>query len=81
MPLTQLSRTNDKIGKARDRAMQSWLDSGPILDELEKLKAISRVARAKPPYRASSSWSHCPGLSPQRPPSWPRRGTSSRRRR
>ncbi|KAI6703572.1 hypothetical protein NL676_012708 [Syzygium grande] len=81
MLLTQLTRTKDEIKKARDRAMQSWLDSRPILDELYKLQGISIAPGAEPPCRVTSSRSHSPSLSPQRPRSRPRRGTSSRRRR
>ncbi|KAL3741644.1 hypothetical protein ACJRO7_017153, partial [Eucalyptus globulus] len=43
MPFTRLTRMKDEMKKARDRAMQSWLDSCPILDKLEKPHAISRM--------------------------------------
>ncbi|KAF8010225.1 hypothetical protein BT93_J0996 [Corymbia citriodora subsp. variegata] len=45
--ITELARTKDEIKKARDVAMQSWLDSRPLLDELEKLQATVESARSR----------------------------------
>lgn len=45
--IAELARTKDAIKKARDGAMQSWLDSRPLLDELEKLQATVEGARSR----------------------------------
>lgn len=36
--MSELSKTNEEIQKAKDLATQSWLDSMPVINELEKMK-------------------------------------------
>ncbi|KAI6695265.1 hypothetical protein NL676_022975 [Syzygium grande] len=45
--IAELTRTKGEIKKARDGATQSWLDSRPLLDELEKLQATVESARSR----------------------------------
>ncbi|RVW57174.1 Patatin-like protein 2 [Vitis vinifera] len=35
----ELTRTKEELERSKDRATQSWLDSKPLIDELEKLKS------------------------------------------
>ncbi|CAI9276854.1 unnamed protein product [Lactuca saligna] len=43
--IEELHKTNEELKQAKDEAMQSWLDSRPIIDELERLQ--SELANAK----------------------------------
>ncbi|GJS06048.1 hypothetical protein Tco_0362844 [Tanacetum coccineum] len=43
--IEELHRTKEELKQAKDEAMQSWLDSRPLIDELEKLQ--SELANAK----------------------------------
>ncbi|KAM0057913.1 putative WEB family protein [Helianthus debilis subsp. tardiflorus] len=43
--IEELHRTKEELKQAKDEAMQSWLDSRPLIDELEKLQA--ELANAK----------------------------------
>ncbi|KVI02669.1 Protein of unknown function DUF827, plant [Cynara cardunculus var. scolymus] len=43
--IEELHRTNEELKQAKDEAMQSWLDSRPLIDELERLQ--SGLADAK----------------------------------
>lgn len=38
--MDELARTREELKKAKDSAMQSWLDSKPLLDELEKVHRL-----------------------------------------
>jgi len=49
--MEELTKMKEELQKAKDEAMQSWLDSRPLIDELEKLQ--SGLASAK--NRASMS--------------------------
>ncbi|KAI3665720.1 hypothetical protein L6452_44350 [Arctium lappa] len=37
--IEELYRTNEELKQAKDEAMQSWLDSRPLIDELERLQS------------------------------------------
>ncbi|KAL7193216.1 hypothetical protein ACSBR2_024930 [Camellia fascicularis] len=37
--MAELQKTKDELKRAKDEAMQSWLDSRPLIDELEKLQS------------------------------------------
>ena len=43
--MAELIKTKEELKRAKDNAMQSWLDSRPLIDELERLK--SNFANAK----------------------------------
>lgn len=43
--MEELQKTKEELKQAKDEAMQSWLDSRPLLDELEKLQ--TNLASAK----------------------------------
>lgn len=43
--MAELGKLKEKLTKAEDEAVQSWLDSKPLIDELEKLR--SELADAK----------------------------------
>ena len=43
----QLIKTREGIKRSRDRATQSWLDSKPLIDELEKLKSGLESAKTR----------------------------------
>ncbi|OWM66233.1 uncharacterized protein LOC116199017 [Punica granatum] len=45
--MDELTMTKDELKKAKDTAMQSWLDSKPLLDELEKVKAALATAHKR----------------------------------
>lgn len=43
----ELEKMEDVLKQAKDEAMQSWLDSRPIIDELEKVQAELQSAKAR----------------------------------
>uniref|UniRef100_A0A7N0T9B6 Uncharacterized protein n=1 Tax=Kalanchoe fedtschenkoi TaxID=63787 RepID=A0A7N0T9B6_KALFE len=43
--MAELARTKEEIKRAKDSATQSWLDSRPVIDELEKLQLRLESAR------------------------------------
>ncbi|KAJ4714936.1 Protein WEAK CHLOROPLAST MOVEMENT UNDER BLUE LIGHT 1 like [Melia azedarach] len=50
--MEELAKTKEELKRAKDSAMQSWLDSKPLIDELERLKA--GLATAKNRYSMSN---------------------------
>nr|KYP62600.1 hypothetical protein KK1_017141 [Cajanus cajan] len=49
----ELAKVKEEINRARESSMQSWLDSEPLIDELEKKK--SNLANAQQSSNASNS--------------------------
>ncbi|KAJ9564104.1 hypothetical protein OSB04_000070 [Centaurea solstitialis] len=45
--IEELHRTNEELKQAKDEAMQSWLDSRPLIDELERLQSDLAVAKER----------------------------------
>ncbi|KAA8547244.1 hypothetical protein F0562_003892 [Nyssa sinensis] len=43
--MTELQKMKEELERAKDDAMQSWLDSRPLIDELEKLQSILATAK------------------------------------
>ncbi|PIA56340.1 hypothetical protein AQUCO_00700578v1 [Aquilegia coerulea] len=45
--MDELSKTKEEIKKARESVMQSWLDSKPLIDQLEKLQLDLKNAKTR----------------------------------
>ncbi|KAF5200355.1 hypothetical protein FRX31_010055 [Thalictrum thalictroides] len=45
--MDELSNTKEEIKKARERVVQSWLDSKPLIDQLEKLQLDLKNAKTR----------------------------------
>ncbi|CAN1221251.1 hypothetical protein LINGRAPRIM_LOCUS218 [Linum grandiflorum] len=43
--MKELIKTNEELKVAKDQAVQSWLDSKPLIDELEKLQSEVNAAK------------------------------------
>lgn len=44
-PVIELAKTKKELHRVRETAMQSWLDSKPLIDELEKLQSVLTKTR------------------------------------